>query len=370
MKTDKPTLGSPAMVAAFALILAIAALAAAIAVAARDDGERGSMGSMPMSGMGGMSGMSAEDMEHMKPLPMQGITDAPADRGGTALRGIRRDGALEFQLDARPVRWRIGKEQRLAAWAYNGIVPGPVIRVRNGERVRIRFTNRLPEPTTVHWHGIGVPNRMDGVPDVTQKPIAPGDSFTYEFTARPAGESDGAGTFLYHSHVDEDRQMPVGLYGTFIIDPAEGRAATREETLVFSEWTADAKSGRTRGVMEMEGMLPNFFTINGKAFPDTDPITVSAGEKVRLRLVNAGQFAHPIHLHGTSFRIVARDGHPAREPGLRDAVTLQSGERADIEFRLPKGKWLVHCHIGHHTTNNNTETQGGGGLTMIIDVAA
>ena len=354
------------VVAATALVLATVALAATIALATKDDSSPSMShdASMPMGGSnGGMSGMSPEDMEHMKPLPMGGITDAPSDQGGTAVRGVRRNGALEFALDARPVRWRIGKEQKLAAWAYDGLVPGPMIRVPNGERVRIKFTNRLPEATTVHWHGIDVPNRMDGVPDVTQKPIEPGASFSYEFVARPAGEPDGAGTFLYHSHVDEDRQMSAGLYGALIIDPAAGRAATREETLVFSEWTADANTGRTRGVMQMEGMLPNFFTINGKAFPDTELIKVRAGELVRLRLVNAGQFAHPIHVHGTSFRVVARDGHPARDGGLRDTVSLESGERADIEFRLPRGRWLLHCHIGHHLTNDG---HGPGGLVQVI----
>ena len=371
MSTDKTKMSAGTLVAAVALVLAVAALAASIATATDDDDVApvSDGRSMPMGGAGDHSmagGMSDAGMDHMKPLSIRGITDAPADRGGTALQGVRRDGALEFSLDARPVWWRIGKEQRLSAWAYNGIVPGPVIRVRNGERVRIRFTNRLPEQTTVHWHGIGVPNRMDGVPDVTQEAIAPGKSFTYEFVARPAGEPNGAGTFLYHSHVDEDRQMSAGLYGTFIIDPAEGRPATREETLVFSEWTADAESGRTRGVMEMEGMLPNFFTINGKAFPDTAPIRVDAGERVRLRLVNAGQFAHPIHVHGTSFRIVARDGHPTTERGLRDAVTLESGERADVEFALPRGRWLVHCHIGHHLTNDG---HGPGGLVQVIEAA-
>src|SRR5918995_1587666 len=118
---------------------------------------------------------------------------------------------------------------------------------------------------------------MDGVPGVTQDPIAPGESYTYEFTARPAGDPDGGGTFLYHEHVDEDRQMPMGLYGTFIIDPPRPEKPAAEGTLVFSEWTADAQTGRSRGVMQMEGMLPNFFTINGKAYPDTKPIRVRAG---------------------------------------------------------------------------------------------
>lgn len=358
------------VIAAIALVLAVVAVIVGVfALSRSNDGGNGGMNSMPgMSGMrgGSMSGMSSEDMDHMQPLPIDGIKPAATQVGGTRLKGVERNGALEFTLDAQPVWWNITKDERLSAYAYNGIVPGPEIRVKNGQRVRIRFTNRLPQATTVHWHGIGVPNAMDGVPDVTQKAIAPGQSFTYEFTARPAGDPNGGGTFLYHTHVDEDRQMPMGLYGTFIIDPKteSGPRPVKDVPLVFSEWTADAKTGRSRGVMQMEGMLPNFFTINGKSYPDTPPIHVRAGELVRLRLINAGQFAHPLHLHGTSFRIVARDGHASDDRGLRDTVTLESGERADIEFRLPKGKWILHCHIGHHLTNDG---HGPGGLIQLIE---
>ena len=356
-----------AWLAAAALLVASAGVglgAVALAKAGDDDADAPAQ-SMPMAGMA--HGGTAE--AHMDDLPMDGITDARSDRGGTRLVGERRDGALEFKLEAKPVWWRIFGEMKLAAWSYNGIVPGPTIRVANGERVRMRFRNSLPEATTVHWHGIGVPNSQDGVPGVTQKAIEPGDSYTYEFTARPAGRPNGGGTFLYHSHVDEDRQMPAGLYGTFIIDPPAGSQAPDydvEKTLVFSEWTADGATGRTRGVMDMDGMKPNFFTINGKSYPDTDPIEVEAGQRVRLRLVNAGQFAHPIHLHGTSFEVVARDGHPTPVRERRDAITLASGERADVLFTLPRGKWALHCHIGHHLTNDG---EGPGGLLTIVEAS-
>ena len=354
---------SSTAIAALALVLAIAAIAAALAAVATGDEEPATM----PGGMGmGSSGMAGGAMEHMGPLPVDGIGEPAAEEGSLPLSGERRDGALEFELDARPVWWQLGDGQRASAYAYNGIVPGPAIRVRNGTRVRVVFTNRLPVETTVHWHGIDVPNAMDGVPGVTQDPIAPGESFTYEFTARPAGDPDGGGTFLYHTHSEEDRQMPMGLYGTFVIDPprSETNSPAVDETLVFSEWTVDAASGRSRGVMPMEGNFPNFFTINGKMFPYTETIQVEAGEDVRLRLVNAGQFAHPIHLHGTSFRVEAQDGHPTGDRSLRDTITLESGERADIRFELPKGKWIVHCHIGHHLTNDG---EGPGGLIQVIE---
>ena len=359
---NRPT--SLQAVAGAALVLAIVALAAAVAAVAGNDSSTAAP--MAMSGGDHEMAMDSAAMDHMGPLPIDGIEDAASDEGAVPLRGERRDGALEFELDARPVWWQLGDGQRASAYAYNGIVPGPEIRVANSTLVRIAFTNRLPVETSVHWHGIGVPNAMDGVPGVTQDPIAPGESFTYEFTARPAGDRDGGGTFLYHTHSDEDRQMPMGLYGTFIIEPPapEPSPPATDETLVFSEWAVDAESGRSRGVMQMEGNFPNFFTIDGKMFPDTEPLKVEAGSDVRLRLVNAGQFAHPIHLHGTSFRVEAQDGHPTGDRRLRDTITLESGERADIRFRLPKGKWVLHCHIGHHLTNDG---EGPGGLLTVVE---
>jgi FtsP/CotA-like multicopper oxidase with cupredoxin domain len=350
--------------AAAALVVAVAALGFAI-VALGKAGENGSADGQAETTMSAMSAMSAANMEHMAPLPIDGIGAASGERGNVPLKGVRHGDVLEFKLDARPVWWSILADQKLAAYAYNGIVPGPMIRVRNGQRVRIRFTNDLPVETTIHWHGIGVPNSEDGVPGVTQKAIQPGNTYTYEFTARPAGDPNGGGTFLYHSHVDEDRQMAAGLSGAFIIEPPRPQAKyAKERTLVISEWSADAASGRTRGVMDMEGMLPNFFTINGKSYPATEPIKVKAGEPVLLRLINAGQFSHPLHLHGTAFRVVAQDGHPVPNGGLRDTITLASGERADISFKLPPGKWAFHCHIGHHMTNDG---KSPGGLFTVID---
>lgn len=351
--------------AAVGLLLGVAALVTAVVAIGKSRDGGASSGAMPS--MGSMSSMSSEEMDHMAPLSIRGISAATSDRGNVPLTGTARDGALEFKLDAKPVWWRIYGKRRVAAWTYNGITPGPQIHVRNGQRVRVRLTNHLPAPTTIHWHGIAVPNSQDGVPGVTQKTIAPGQTYTYAFVARPAGDPNGGGTFLYHSHVDEDQQMSAGLYGAFIIDPPTPVARYAvDKTLVFSEWTADAKTGRTRGVMQMEGMFPNFFTINGKSYPDTEPVDVPAGKPVLLRLVNAGQFAHPIHLHGTAFRVVARDGHAIPKPRqeVRDTVTLESGERADITFTEPKGKWLLHCHIGHHLTNDGA---GPGGLLTVVD---
>ncbi len=364
MRNEEDQFNGLPVIATAALLIAVVAVAVAVVAIARS-GDDGSMsGSMSMGSMGGGS------MEHMAPLSIAGIQDPPSSRGGVPLKPKLENGVNVYRLDARPVWWTIFGGQRVSAYAYNGIVPGPQIRVKNGQRVRIEFKNNLPVATTVHWHGVGVPNSQDGVPGVTQKNIEPGASYTYEFTAKPAGDPNGSGTFMYHTHTDEDRQMPMGLYGTLIIDPPGGaKKYAVDKTLVFSEWASDPTSGRSRGVMQMEGMFPNFFTINGKSYPDTDPVNVAAGQRVLFRLVNAGQFAHPIHLHGTSFRVVARDGHavPSGAVERRDTITLESGERADIEFTEPPGKWILHCHIGHHLTNDG---EGPGGLLMLVNSKA
>ncbi len=203
---------------------------------------------------------------------------------------------------------------------------------------------------------------MDGVPGVTQEPIQPGESFTYEFTARPAG------TFMYHSHYEGDIQVMAGLYAPFLIDPREGEAnpPSVDEVLMISEWLV--KDGQTFAAMPMSGMEPNYFTINGKAFPDTKTITVKKGETVRLRFIGIGQFIHPMHLHGMAFKIVATDGHPVPEIAqlTKDTVSVAPGERYDIEFvATESGQWMLHCHILHHTTNDNIEP---GGLMLMIEV--
>jgi FtsP/CotA-like multicopper oxidase with cupredoxin domain len=244
-------------------------------------------------------------------------------------------------------------------------VPGPEIRVPYGQKLRIIVKNELPEPTAVHWHGIAVPNAMDGVPGVTQKPIGVGKSFTYTFRARPAGGGQG-GTFLYHSHYDEDRQVSLGLSAPFVIVPREQATSYAvDRTLMLGEWNLDPKTGATRPPMEMEGVLPNYFTINGKSYPATDPVNVKPGQRVLLRLVGAGQFIHPMHLHGTA-TVIAKDGHTLQVPYKADVIDVAPGERYDVTFTEPTGKWVLHCHIGHHLTNNG---DGPGGLLMVVNAA-
>ena len=228
--------------------------------------------------------------------------------------------------------------------------------------------NELPDPTTVHWHGIAVPNAMDGVPGVTQEPIEPGETFTYEFDAIPAGRDSKGGTFLYHSHFEEDRQVGLGLSGAFVIEPPSAPRYDVERTIMIGEWALDAATGETRPPMEMEGSLPNFFTLNGKSFPATEDIELKRGDRVLLRLVGAGQFEHPMHLHGTDFRVVAKDGHPVAAPLAADVVQVAPGERYDLAFTATEpGRWVFHWHIGHHLTNDGDDP---GGLILVVDVAA
>lgn len=322
----------------------------------------------PMMSMDGMDMMDEMDddtgdsMGHaMVPVPSDGVPPAVQDTGGQLLDFRVEDGVKVFELTAQPVRWNILDDVTVTAWTYNGTVPGPMIRVSEGDRVRIEFTNQLSEPTTVHWHGIEVPNAMDGVPGLTQDPVMPGDTFVYEFVAEPAG------SFMYHSHFESDTQVSLGLYAPFIIDPAEPENVPDVDlSLMLSEWRVI--NGDTYAAMPMMGMEPNYFTINGKAFPATETIHVKVGQRVRLRVMAIGQFVHPMHLHGMPFKLVATDGYPVLDAAqlTKDTVSVAPGERYDIEFVATEpGQWMLHCHILHHATNDGDDP---GGLMLIVNV--
>jgi YVTN family beta-propeller protein len=309
-----------------------------------------------------MSGMDMGGGHSMEPISSVGVPPATEAIGGHPLEYRLEDGVKVFDLAAEPVLWNILEDVTVTAWTYNGTVPGPMIRVTEGDRLRINFTNNLPEATTIHWHGINVPNAMDGVPGVTQEAIQPGETFVYEFEARPAG------TFMYHSHFDSDVQVGIGLYAPFIIDPAQSSepAPDVDMTLMLSEWRV--ADGQTFPAMPMSGAEPNYFTINGHAFPSTETINVQRGQRVRLRLIGIGQFVHPMHLHGMPFGVVAIDGYPVPEGSrqTRDTLSVAPGERYDIEFVATEpGTWAFHCHILHHVTNDGVEP---GGLTLVVNV--
>ncbi|MEX0658563.1 MAG: copper oxidase [Egibacteraceae bacterium] len=262
-----------------------------------------------------------------------------------------------FTLTAEAVRWELLDDTWVTAWGYNGQVPGPEIWVDEGDRVRIELTNELPAPTTIHWHGIDVPNEMDGVPGVTQDPIEPGERYVYEFEAQPTG------TFWYHSHFDDARQQDMGLGGAFIIRGQNDADFDRDYVTLIDEWIRlpDGRNG-WEGAAHA-GHSPaeyNWFTINGKAFPATEDMVVTEGDRVRIRMINAGYQAHPMHLHGRRFRVIAKDGALLDAPYLADTVLIGAGERYDVEFVAERpGDWMFHCHIPHHTQN---DAVGPGGL--------
>jgi hypothetical protein len=289
-------------------------------------------------------------------------------RGNTPLEPQIENGVKVFNLEVSVIRRHILPNVSVDAFAYNGQIPGPQIRVTQGDHVRIVVHSQLPESTTVHWHGLVLPNKMDGPAFITQEPIRTGDSYAYEFTP------DQAGTF-FHSHDHPDRQQGLGLYGAFIIDPREperdGPKADLEYVIQLQEWLL--REGLTYPAMLMEGALPNYFTINGRAYPSTDVIHMKVGQTVKLRFIGtSNNFIHPMHVHGGPFTVVARDGVTLSLAARYDAdtINLGPGQRYDVIWpaRRPE-KWLVHCHIPHHTENDNVEQNGGGGLMMLIDVS-
>lgn len=291
------------------------------------------------------------------------------EKGDRPLEPRLENGARVFDLEVSVIRWRILPNVAVDAFAYNGQIPGPRLRVTQGDRVRIVVHSKLPETTTVHWHGLVLPNKMDGPAYITQDPIRSGDSYAYEFTA------DQAGTFFYHSHDHPDRQQALGLYGAFIIDPKEPVAdepkADLEYVIQLQEWLV--REGLTYPAMLMEGGLPNYFTINGRSYPATDVVHMKLGQTIKLRFIGtSNNFIHPMHVHGGPFTVVARDGVTLQAAARyeADTINLGPGQRYDVLWpaRRP-GKWLIHCHIPHHAENDNTEQQGGGGLMMILDVS-
>jgi FtsP/CotA-like multicopper oxidase with cupredoxin domain len=313
---------------------------------------------------GAMREMSAVDPDEI-------TYEAPADAvGDQVLQPRLQDGVKVYELAASVINWNILSDQQVGAYAFNRQVPGPRIELTEGDQVRFEVRNDLPESTTVHWHGLVVPNAMDGPAEITQRSIEPGESFTYEFTAEQPG------TFFYHSHDNPDRQQALGLYGALIIrpaDPATDRAYDyqHEAVIELQEWTE--KNGYTFPAMLMEGAMPNFFTINGKAYPDTEPIRMRLGERLRVRFIGShNNFVHPMHIHGGPFQIVETDGVPVPPAGrwTKDTVNVGPGERYDVIWTARRtGRWLLHCHIPHHTTNNNVEEDGAGGLTTLIEVS-
>jgi FtsP/CotA-like multicopper oxidase with cupredoxin domain len=268
-------------IAVAALLIAVVALPLALVAVVRAGRATEPSAEVTETGMVmGGNAMGGAMAGHVAPAPMEGVPDATATRGGAVLQPTLEQGVRVYRLVAKPVRWEILPGVRVTAWTYNGTVPGPELRVPYGAPIRVVVRNDLPEPTTVHWHGLAVPNAMDGVPGVTQEPIQPGASFTYEFKAIPAGRDSKGGTFFYHSHFDEDRQVGLGLSGALVIEPPAKESYDVERTIMIGEWNYDIATGETRPAMDMEGSAPQLLHAerqelpDGKSFPDTETIAV------------------------------------------------------------------------------------------------
>jgi len=255
------------------------------------------------------------------------------------------DGVKEFRLTVEEIEWEIAPGMVIKAWGYNGRTPGPTIEAVEGDRVRIYVTNKLPESTAVHWHGVILPSGMDGVQGLTQRGIPPGDTFMYEFELKQHG------TQMYHSHGDEMVQIGLGSMGFFIIHPKHRKEKIDRDFAIFlNEWFVEPGSS-TPNTQVMTDF--NIFTFNSRAFPGTAPLVVKTGDRVRVRIANVAQEAHPIHLHGHSFKVVATDGgdipESARWP--ETTVLVAPGQTRDFEFIANPGDWALHCHRRHHPMN-------------------
>lgn len=269
----------------------------------------------------------ADEMDAMHEKGVKAFPAKTAGKGNQVMKPKLVAGVKVFELTAREIQWEVESGKLVKAWAFNDQVPGPQIRVTEGDRVRIVVDNQLPESTAVHFHGLEVPNDQDGVPFITQPPIKPGTSFTYEFTV------PNSGSHMYHSHHNAANQTTLGLLGAFIVEPREPSAVERADV----DYVMVLNDG------------PHGYTLNGKRFPATEPIVVNRGQRLRLRFMNEGFMIHPMHLHGMHMTVIAKDGWLQPAPWKCDTLNVAPGERWDciVNCNNP-GTWAFHCHILTH----------------------
>jgi FtsP/CotA-like multicopper oxidase with cupredoxin domain len=265
---------------------------------------------------------------------LDGESAAVEGQGNQPYGDPRLDGDTKvFELTIDKIQHRIDAlKDPIDALGFNGTWPGPRIDVVEGDKVRAIFTNKLDETTGIHFHGQKLPNNMDGVPHVTQDPIQPGASFTYEFTARTTG------SHMYHSHHNATDQVGRGLLGAFIVHPKD--PAQR----------VDRKYGVSQDIVWISNDSLGGFTINGRGFPATAPLVATLGDKILVRFMNEGVMMHPWHLHGMPMHVVARDGYELGSASFRcDTLGVNPGERWDVVIDCTDpGAWAFHCHILPH----------------------
>ena len=276
----------------------------------------------------------ASASDAMDAMHEKGIKAFPAKtegKGNQVLAPRLEKGIKVYDLTAKVVQWEVEPGRRVEAWTYNGVIPGPQIRVREGDRVRLNLKNDLPESTAIHFHGLELPNDQDGVPFITQPPIKPGTSYTYEFTV------PNAGSHMYHSHHNAAKQVGLGLLGAFVVEP-KNKSAEPKVDVDYVLILNDGAHG---------------YTFNGKGFPATEPIVAKLGQKVRIRYMNEGMMIHPMHLHGMHQTVIAKDGWPLSNPWKCDTLNIAPGERWDVIVNCNNpGTWAFHCHILPHAESD------------------
>lgn len=283
--------------------------------------------------------MTSEEMDKSY---MDGVKAFPAKtkgQGNVDLQPVVQNGVKVFDITADEIDWEVAPGDIRKGMAYNGMVPGPVIRANVGDKIKVVLHNKLEESTAMHFHGMLVPNAQDGVPGVTQPLVKPGETFTYEFTVR------NSGSHMYHSHMNGATQIPAGLLGAIVIPGPSEPKVDQDQLMILNDG-------------------PLGYTINGKGFPATAPIVAKRGEKVRVRYMNEGLQIHPMHLHGMTQTVITKDGNPLPQPYIADTVLVAPGERIDVIVEATElGVWAYHCHI---LTHAETETGMFGMVTVMI----
>ena len=271
----------------------------------------------------------------MDAMHEKGIKAFPAKtegKGNQLLEPRLEKGVKVYELSAEEIDWEVEPGRKARAWTYNRQVPGPQIRVREGDRVRVKLINKLSQSTSIHFHGLELPNDQDGVPYITQPPVKPGESYTYEFTV------PNAGSHMYHSHHNAAIQVGNGLLGAFIVEPKRPLPAHRAD-VDYVMVLNDGAHG---------------YTLNGKGFPATEPVVCKMGQTVRIRFMNEGMLIHPMHLHGMHMTVIAKDGWDQPAPWKCDTLNIAPGERWDVLVKATNpGTWAFHCHILPHAESEH-----------------
>jgi len=302
--------------------------------------EAGMKGELVVGGgtAGSGNAMSPEEMDRMY---LEGVEAFPAKTKGLGGQRMepKMDGATKvFDLTADETKWEVAPGDVRSGMAFNGQIPGPEVRVKQGDRVRFVFHNSLEESSSIHFHGVNVPNGQDGVAGLTQDIVGPGDSYTYEF------EVPNAGTHMYHSHMNGATQIPMGLLGALIVEGPDEPAVDVDASIVLNDG-------------------PLGFTLNGKGFPATQPVAAKPGQRIRLRYMNEGLQGHPMHLHGMEQLVIAKDGWELPQPYRADTIWVAPGERYDTIVEARPGLWAFHCHILSHA-------EGPEGMFGMVTVVA